>query len=537
MADPPIARPSPAQAMTARQASKRISFLFPQHFDSILLSPESGARLLFGDIGEKEKCMPGKCSRRGAVLLMALLPHAASAATSVWNGLSGVDNNWNTGGNWNGGNTPSANADLIFPTGAPTSSNNNFSSIQLNSLALAASNYALSGNAVTLGSATPGSGNITVSTGAANNAASFNIALAGGAGNNQFITVNSGAALTLSGQLSGTTGSKLVKSGAGTLILTNDNSGFTGPFSIDSNGGVVRILHASALGDPVQLFTVGANSQLQIDSVAGTIAKPLVLNGAGPSSNGALLNVAGTNTLSGTVLLDSDATLGATAGAMILNGLISDSGVGHNLTITGAGRVTLAHASGNTYRGTTTVNSGVLNVANTSGSATGLGAVVINNGGTLRGNGALSGSVNLNSGGVIDPLSVSGGGLSIGPMTWNGGGTIATDLAASAADSDRIDSTGALLKGSAGLYQFNFDTPGALAGNTYVLMQFTSTTFAPGDFSFISSNPNLAGSFSFDSMASPTQLRFTVTLVPEPALASALVLLPLAAWRRHRRGR
>jgi autotransporter-associated beta strand protein len=468
------------------------------------------------------------------IAAVMLFPSMASAA-SIWTGLSGIDNNWNTTTNWSGG-VPAANADMVFPAASATSSNNNIPSLQINSLTITGSNYALTGNSLTLGSAAPGSGNVVVNTNAANNSAAFDIALAGGAGNTQFFTVDTGGALTLGGQLSGNTGAALTKQGAGTLILTGDNSGFTGPFTI--NSGIMRIQNASALGASTLTATVGTNSQLQLNNVPGTIAKNLILNGPGTSNNGALLNLAGTNTLSGGITLDSDMTIGATTGAMVLNGLISDSGAGHNLTIAGNGVIVLGRAGGNTYRGLTTINGGALTISNTSGSATGTGSVVINSGGILRGNGAVSGPVSLNSGGVLDPGLLAGGGMSTGALTWNGGGEMDMQLGADALSSDHLGAGGSLLKGGAGTYQFQFDTVGAIPGNVYDLIQFTSTTFAPGDFSFASSNPLLAGNFSFDSAVTPTELRFTVTAVPEPATGAMLAIAVISfscRWRKSRR--
>jgi autotransporter-associated beta strand protein len=275
-----------------------------------------------------------------------------------------------------------------------------------------------------------------------------------------------------------------------------------------------------------------------VPNVPGTIAKNLILNGPGTSNNGTLLNLAGTNTLSGGITLDSDTTIGATTGAMALNGLISDSGAGHNLTIAGNGVIVLGRAGGNTYRGLTTINGGALTISNTSGSATGTGSVVINSGGILRGNGAVSGPVSLNSGGVLDPGLLAGGGMSTGALTWNGGGEMDMQLGADAPSSDHLGAGGPLLKGGAGTYQFQFDMVGAIPGNVYDLIQFTSTTFAPGDFSFASSNPLLVGSFSFDSAVTPTELRFTVTAVPEPATGAMLAIAVISfscRWRKSRR--
>jgi len=245
-----------------------------------------------------------------------------------------------------------------------------------------------------------------------------------------------------------------------------------------------------------------------------------------------LLNLAGANMLSGSIQLDSDSTIGATAGAMTLNGLISDTGAGHALTITGNGVITLGNAAGNTYRGTTTINGGVLVIANTSGSATGTGNVVINSGGTLSGDGSVSGQVALNSGGVLDPGLLSGGGMVTGAMTWNGGGTMAMQLGADAPDSDQLDVLGSLIQGTAGSFQFNFDTVGAATGDVYDLIQCVNTNIAPSDFSFVSSNPLLAGNFSYNSTKA-VDLLFTVTAVPEPATGAVVMAIAFVSFSRR----
>ncbi|MCW3807120.1 autotransporter-associated beta strand repeat-containing protein [Plebeiibacterium marinum] len=68
----------------------------------------------------------------------------------------------------------------------------------------------------------------------------------------------------------------------------------------------------------------------------------------------------------------------------------------------GTGNFTLS-GNENSYTGVTKINGGILTVNNTSGSATGLGAVSVNETGTLSGRGIISGAVTINNGGTFYP--------------------------------------------------------------------------------------------------------------------------------------
>src|SRR5207247_35945 len=95
-----------------------------------------------------------------------------------------------------------------------------------NSITFSGSGYALSGQALTLGTTSvSGSGNVA-SNGSAgtSNSIALDMVLGAPAGSIQFFTMNSGTALTVAGRLSGTTGSLLAKEGTGTLTLSGDNS-------------------------------------------------------------------------------------------------------------------------------------------------------------------------------------------------------------------------------------------------------------------------------------------------------------------------
>jgi autotransporter-associated beta strand protein len=306
-------------------------------------------------------------------MTLELLENRLAPATFTWTGGGGPDGRWSNPANW-GGMAPSGQPtvldDLVFPTGVSSVNtvNDMFTTpttpVSFNSITLSGSGYTLSGNAVILGnSAVSGSGYILVNSGASGETVSLDIQLAGATGNQQFITANAGAVVTLSGHVSGA--STLTKEGTGQLILTGDNSGFTGQFAIDVGAGTVTMTSATALGRAGGSAVVGQNSSLQVRNVTGVINESLTLNGPGINNAGALLNVAGTNTWAGNITLGSDSTLGATADKLTITGQISDSGGGHNLTKEGPGEVFLEPlnvTAGNTYRGNTTVNGGTLTI-------------------------------------------------------------------------------------------------------------------------------------------------------------------------------
>jgi autotransporter-associated beta strand protein len=296
-------------------------------------------------------------------------------AAFTWTGGGGTSNeNWSSAANW-GGTAPTGKGgeDLVFPSTANTFTSNNdlnggsppapatFNSITFTT-AGSATTYNLTGNTIILAS----NGSVTSNAGSgANETIALSMQLAGSAGTVESLVINPGNSLTLSGKLSGTGGAGLVKKGTGSLYLTNDNSGFTGPLTINNDSGFVQITNATALGsgtDPANVTTVGQNSQLQMKNVTGSINVPLILNGPGVSNDGALLNVAGNNTWSGTVALNTDGLFGVNAGSLNISGVISDLGSSHNVTKSGAGE--LIFSAANTYRGSTSINNGILDIQN-----------------------------------------------------------------------------------------------------------------------------------------------------------------------------
>ncbi|HJZ54797.1 MAG TPA: autotransporter-associated beta strand repeat-containing protein, partial [Gemmataceae bacterium] len=305
------------------------------------------------------------------------LENRVTPTTFTWTGAT--NNLWSVGTNWLSGVAPTGDAgaveDLVFGsqgTARPNTSND-LPAATFNSITFAVGGYTLGGNAITLGRPVSGSGVVTVASGALSNTIALPMTLGAATGSDQTFTVNAGGSLTVSGSLSGSTGSTLTKDGPGDLTLSANNSGFTGTITLRNNAGATIITNQFALGSATAETVVNPGSSLRVNNSTGTITgpinEPIRLNGLGVANDGALLNLAGNSTWAGPVILDSSVALGANAGVLSITGLINDQGAGWNLIKEGAGEVQLNSPTGNQYRGLTIINNGIL----TAGSAKALG--------------------------------------------------------------------------------------------------------------------------------------------------------------------
>jgi MYXO-CTERM domain-containing protein len=147
------------------------------------------------------------------------------------------------------------------------------------------------------------------------------------------------------------------------------------------------------------------------------------------SMAGETLTISGNVTHVGTnvAVADNGFRVGG-AGNLILSGVVSNNttvGFNTRLAKEGTGALTLSNA--NTFAGGVTVSAGSLFVENTTGSGTGSGAVTVQSGAVLGGNGSIGGSVTFNAGSKfafsttsvldVNGASVSFGGFSISDLS------------------------------------------------------------------------------------------------------------------------
>ncbi|MCS7304572.1 MAG: autotransporter-associated beta strand repeat-containing protein, partial [Thermoguttaceae bacterium] len=247
------------------------------------------------------------------------------------------------------------------------------------------------------------------------------------------VEVDSGSTLTISGNISGV---RLDKGGAGTLVLSGDNSGVISGWYMDVYNGVVLLRsNNSPYGAYFHIQSPGAvHFENNITTPGGKI---LYLSNQASEANPQVRSLSGNNTWGGNVVLHvstDDASrskyIGVDLGSTLtILGTISESSAGvtgpRHLVKVGGGVLELKGAG--TYTGETRIMAGTLLANNTTGSATGSGLVRAI-GGMLGGNGTIGGSVQVESGGSIS-AGTSPGKLTIqGNLTVQTGGTMLVEI-------------------------------------------------------------------------------------------------------------
>lgn len=242
------------------------------------------------------------------------------------------------------------------------------------------------------------------------------------------------------------------KEGTGTAILAGVNT-FSGNKVV--NAGAINVQDPSALGASGTI-TVNPGGSLQIQGGIN-FARPFTINGTGPSSLGALRNISGNNTISGTVTLGSASRIHSDAGTLTLSAAgTSVSSPNHNLTFGGSASILVSTAmnlgsaqlakegSGtttltvaHTFTGGTNIAAGVLNIQN-AGALGASGTITVTSGATLQMQGGLS---------FTRALTINGNGVSnLGAIrSISGTNTISSTITLGSAARINVDADSLLL--------------------------------------------------------------------------------------------
>ena len=363
-------------------------------------------------------------------------------------------------------------------------------------------------------SANLGSGSITLDAGTLRVTSAFDTSRALALGvNGGTVQLDSGT-MTLSGVVSGGSYGALNKTGAGTLVLSGNNT-YGGATNISA--GTLRLGSATSLGAS---STANNRSNSPVNVIGGT----LDIDGFNAAignftlASGNVTDTAGTGSLAAYAFTLQSGTVGAKMIDLVIAGSASNR---TNLDKTTSGTVTLTGAS--TYSGTTTVSAGTLLVNGSLGSD----SAVSVKGGTLGGTGTV-GTTTILAGGTLAP------GNSIGTMNFSQTLSLAgvsnfeiDPTLGLGLNSDLADVTGDLTYG--GTLNVLY---GGLASNftTGMLFNLFDAASFGGIFDTINL-PTLSGGLSWQN---DLALNGTITVVPEPNVAILLGSLGMLCLLRRR---
>jgi fibronectin-binding autotransporter adhesin len=322
----------------------------------------------------------------------------------------------------------------------------------------------------------------------------------------------------------------LIKDGGGTLILQNVNNNYTGTsvFDVFSNtvatriaGGTLGIYADTSLG--LAPANPGADNIYFDPSAASNPTADHILQATGGDiSLSARRQISVANGLTGT--FDSNGN------TFTVNGVIHGSGAIATTTGVNANG-TVIFTNGNTYAGGTTVQSGTLLVNNPAAtSGTGSGAVTVNSGGTLGGNGFINtGSNNVAINGTVDPGSAANttGALTLttASTVFGSTGIFHVDIGGSAFD--QLLTSGTFdLTAIGDTISFNVTAP--LTEGSYQLATFNGVALGIFD------NANTPSGYTL--VYNLGELDLIATPVPEPStwIGAALALGAVVFTQRRR---
>src|SRR5438477_6765046 len=275
----------------------------------------------------------------------------------------------------------------------------------------------------------------------------------------------------------------------------NNNTGANGSLTLGAIDYLSTTNKSISIGDNAGTAGTVTLTGVKLNKVANTV---LVNEGQNsltlaPQIGGGTqdMTLALVNTANNVVQING--TGGITISAAIQNG----AGVTGLLTKMGPGTLTLSHA--NTYTGATTIRKGALVVKNTSGSATGPGAVRVN-AGTLEGVGTISSAVTVGTGSSSGAILLAGnsttspGTLTINdPLTFRSLSTYKCALNRTTPKASKVSAFGVTINSNVPFTFVDHSTAALTAGTGFTVIANTSANPIFGRFS------NLADGSTFTS--------------------------------------
>ena len=301
-------------------------------------------------------------------------------------------------------------------------------------------------------------------------------AIVGGNAANSALTINNSAAVVFAGQLGGAAANEnnltLTKSGAAALTLSNAANSFTGDVSI--TGGALIITKSTALSTGPKTISISGTVNaptLRLDGSGGDLslaADHSIVTSNDNVNNPALLNVAGNNSIVGSISLTTggfgggNTRIKVNAGTLSLSGAISPSASASGpltvifdaasgtsgsstgqlsdngilvLNVTKASAGVWSLSGTNSYTGATTINAGTLRIDSIAalGSATSALLIGSTTAGTLEFTGStastLTRGITVNGAGGATISNTGGATLTLSgtqarggrPLTYSGG--------------------------------------------------------------------------------------------------------------------
>jgi fibronectin-binding autotransporter adhesin len=330
-------------------------------------------------------------------------------------------------------------------------------------------------------------------------------------------------------------------------------SGYTG------SGAILVIGDASSSGGLVQLY--GNNTYAGGTSItSSTTLEVFQDDNLGAAGGGVSLASAGAlltdSTTAGGFVTSRDIFLTGNGGIEAVDrtkatykGVVSGT---QKLSVGSSFGGTVVFTAANTYAGGTDVNGGVLEVNNTSGSGTGSGEVLMQNGARLGGTGTLAPSsvtsgtaVEIAAGGILTPSNGSGASHltfaldTFAKLILDAQSQFVFDLGSSTATSDEVLLTGGKLQiNDLDLSDFTFNLQSGFApGTTFTL--FNSPVGIDGSLGsdVIGAVDGYDATIEFNSTDTAIDLNVSTTQAPEPSTWAMLLggVGLLVIVRRQRR--